>query len=105
MKVPVLGPKRDIRRKVARSASLNGTALAILMFMSAQQHRAHNDRKDTMTLVWATSVFAAFVSLLIDLRLCAIIAQWVPHDDRQGGSLRARRAGGTGDWPGAPIPR
>lgn len=42
--------------------------------MATRETRMQNDRKDTVTLVWATSVFAAFISLLIDLRLCAIIA-------------------------------
>lgn len=46
----------------------------MLFLMATREHRIQNDRKDTVTLVWATSVFAAFVSLLIDLRLCAIIA-------------------------------
>jgi hypothetical protein len=42
--------------------------------MSTRQHRLQDDQSDTLTLVWATSVFAAFISLLIDLRLCVIIA-------------------------------
>lgn len=46
----------------------------MLVFMATRETRIQSDRKDTLTLVWATSVFAAFVSLVIDLRLCAIIA-------------------------------
>lgn len=42
--------------------------------MATRETRIQNDRKDTLTLVWATTVFAAFVSLAIDLRLCALIA-------------------------------
>ncbi len=46
----------------------------MLVGMATRETRIQDDRKDNLILVWATSVFAAFVSLVIDLRLCAIIA-------------------------------
>lgn len=42
--------------------------------MSTRERRRIDDMKDTYALVWATSFLAAFVSLIIDLRLCAIVS-------------------------------
>jgi hypothetical protein len=49
-------------------------SLAMLIAMSSRENRAQNDRNDTLTLVWASSLLASFVCLVIDLRLCALIA-------------------------------
>lgn len=42
--------------------------------MSIQQHRFREDKRDTLNLVWGTTVLSAFIALAIDLRLCALIA-------------------------------
>lgn len=42
--------------------------------MTARDHRRIDEQKDTYALVCATSFLASFISLVIDLRLCAMVA-------------------------------
>jgi hypothetical protein len=41
---------------------------------TSRDSRRQDERKDTMTLVSATSLLAAFAASVIDLRLCAMVA-------------------------------